>query len=101
MQQVRGRVGPADALPAVGVDPGGDLVAQRDLAFAQMPAVQREAAVDLRVDHLEAEAVADEFARVADLAAHLAVEGRLVEHDHDRVLVVDFVDLVAELARRR
>ena len=56
VQQVRGRVGAADALPPLGIDPGGDRVAQLDPAFAQMAAVQREAAVDLRVDHLEAEA---------------------------------------------
>ena len=56
VQQVRGRVGPADALAALGIDPGGDRGAQFDPALAQMAAVEREAAVDLRVDHLEVEA---------------------------------------------
>ena len=50
-----------------------------------------------RVDHLEVEAGADDLARVAHLSAHLAVEGRFVEHDDDRLLVVDLVDLVAQL----
>ena len=51
------------------------------------------AAVDQRVDHLEVEARPRDLARIAHLSAHLAVKGRLVEHDHDRLLVVHFVDL--------
>ena len=47
MQQVRGRMGAADALAALGIDPGGGRGAQFDPALAQMPAVEREAAVDL------------------------------------------------------
>ena len=40
---------------------------------------------------------ADDLAAIAHLPAHLAVERRLVEHDDDRLLVVDFVHLIAEL----
>ena len=43
-------------------------------------------AVLLRVGHLELEAVADELAGVADLAAAFAVERRAIEHDAHRVL---------------
>ena len=55
-----------------------------------MPAVQHEALFALRVDHFESQAGADDFARVADLAARFAVERRLIEHDGDRLLMADF-----------
>ncbi len=90
-------MGAADALAALGIDPRGGRGAEFDPPFAQMPAVEREAAVDLAVDHLEVEAGADDLAVVAHLSAHLAVEGGLVEHDDDRMFVVHFVDLVAQL----
>ena len=94
---MRGECAPADALAAFEIDPGGGRGAQLDASLAQMPAVKREAAVDLRVDHLEVEAGADDLAVVAHLAAHLAVERRLVEHDDDRLLVVHLVDPIAQL----
>ncbi len=43
----------------------------------------------------------DDLAGVADLAARLAVERRLVEHDADRLLVPDFVDLLDKIDRAR
>ena len=65
MEQVRGRVGAADALAALGVDPRGGRGAEFDAALAQMAAMQREAAVDLRVDDLEVEAGRRRFRRVS------------------------------------
>ena len=65
--------------PAVGVDAGGHLVADLQLARAEMALVQDEAIFLLRVDDFEAKALADQLAGVADLAAAFAVERRLVE----------------------
>ena len=97
VQEVRGRMGAADALAALDVDRRGGRGAEFDPPFAQVPAVEREAAVDLAVDHLEVEAGADDLAVVAHLSAHLAVEGGFIEYDDDRMFVVDFVDLLAQL----
>ena len=67
----------------------------------QVPDVNDQPAVLLRVDHVELEAVADELARVAHLPAALAVERRAIEHHAHRVLVPDFVHLVAQVIVRR
>ena len=97
MQQMRGGVRPANALAAFDIDLGDGRGAQLDPSLAEMAAVERKTAVDLRVDDLEVERGGDDLAVVAHLAAHLAVEGRLVEHHDDRLLVVDLVDLLAKL----
>jgi hypothetical protein len=46
--------------------------------------MEREVVVLLGVDHLEPEPFANDQARIADLAARLAVEGRGVEDQGDR-----------------
>ena len=66
-----------------------------------MADVNDELAILLRVDHFELKAVADELARVADLAAALAVERRAIEHHAHRVLVPDLFHLVAQVIVRR
>ena len=66
-----------------------------------MADVNDQAAVLLRVGHVELEAVADELARVADLAAALAVKRRAIEHDAHRVRVADLFHLVAQVIVRR
>ena len=98
VQEVGGRMGAADPLPPAGIDLGRYGRTERDFALAKMAAMQREPAVDLRVDHLEAKRFTREFAEVADLPAHLAVEGGLVQHDDDRMFVVHLVGLVAKLS---
>ena len=102
VQQVRGRVGAADALAARGVDPGGR---PSRPARAGPRAGGRRCSVKPPSTCVSMTSKrkpgADELARVAHLAAHLAVEGRLVEHDGDRLLVADLVDLVARAGRWR
>src|SRR3712207_5249991 len=63
-----------------------------------MSPVQNEAFLLLRVDDFEAEAAAGDLARISHLPAALAVEGRAVEDDEDRLGVADFINLFAELA---
>ena len=70
-------------------------------AIDEMAFVDDELAVFLRVGDVELEAVADELAGVADLAAALAVERRAVEDDADAFGVADLVELVAEVIVRR
>ena len=95
VEQMGGRMGPADARPAPRIDPRGNRRAQFQAAFAEVAAVQDQRAVDLGIDDLEAEAVADDLAGVAHLSAHLAVERRLVEDDDDRLVGVVLGDQVA------
>ena len=59
-----------------------------------------QVAVLLRVGHLEFKAVADDHARIADLAARLAIERRAVEHDLHRVLVADFGERIEQVILR-
>ncbi len=73
----------------------------RSTAADQVPDVDDQLAVLLRVGDFELDAVADELARVADLAAALAVERRAIEHDPHRIFVADLVHLVAEVVVRR
>ena len=79
---------------------GRDLRAGLQRAVAQMAVVSDQVAVLLRVGHLELEAVADDLARVADLAAGLAVERRAVEHDRDRLVVADLGQLIEQVVLR-
>ena len=59
VQDVRGRVGAADALPALGVDLGGDLVTDLQLPLRKWPRCSMKRIFLLRVDDFEAKAVAD------------------------------------------
>ena len=56
-----------------------------------------EAAILLRVDHLETESGAGELADVADLSAAFAIERSAIEHDLDRLRVADFFHLVDKM----
>ena len=83
---------------ARGVDAGGDRRALLQHALAQdgRRAAMKPPSFCVSITS-KRKPSADELAGVADLAAALAVERRLIEHDGDRLLVADFVDLVAQL----
>ncbi len=97
VQQVRGRVGPPDGRAALAVDLGVQLLADLQAAPLEMADVQDQAAVALRVDHVEFSAVRGEHADVAHLAARLAIKGRAIEHDADCCRAADFFELIDEL----
>ena len=84
VQQVGGAVGAHDGPPALLIDGGGDGVPQLEHALGHLAVVHILAAlVLLHVGDLEhAAAGGGEHAVVAHLAAHLGVEGGLVQH-HD------------------
>ena len=84
VQDVRRRVGAADALPALRDRRGPSTVAPvRSSPRDQMAVVQDQVAVLLRVGDLEVEARADDLAGVAHLPAALAVERRAIQdHGH-------------------
>src|SRR5690606_30264877 len=87
VQDVGGRVRPADRLASRGVDAGLGMGADLDGAVVDPADVEDEAAVALGVLDVEAEVGPLDDADVADLAAGLAVEGRAVEHQGDRLAV--------------
>ena len=66
----------------------------------QVADVQDEAPFAQRVDHVEADPFGHQISGIADLPAAFAIERRLVEHDHHRLGMTDFVDLVAQLVLR-
>ena len=86
LQQMGGGVGAADGLAALGVDGGLHGVAHLDLAVGHLAGVQGavvQVLAALVLDHVidleDGLALAD-HAVVGDLAAHLGVEGGLVQH---------------------
>ena len=101
VEDVGGGVGAADGGAAAVVDDGLYLGTFAHRALEEVAFVDDELAVFLRVGHVELEAVADEAAGVADLAAAFAVERRAIEDDADAFGVADFVELVAEVIVRR
>ena len=101
VQDVRRRMGPPNAGPPLVSTTAFTLAPSRITPLQQMPLVNHEPAVFLRIGDDELKPVADELARVADLAAALAVERRAIEHHAHRVLVPDFFHLVAQVIVRR
>ena len=95
VEQVRGRVVPADELAAVRVDGGDDHVAHREGALGDGGVVGVEAVFGLGVAHLEGDVAVDDGAGVAHLAAHLGVERRVVEHDVDLLAGLGALDRLA------
>ena len=81
VQQMGSGVGPLDSPAALGVDGGGDRIPHLHIA-GEHPAVVHifPALVLLYVADLEAEAVVLHHAVVGHLAAHLGVEGSLIQH---------------------
>ena len=86
VQNVRGRMRPANAGAPVDIDSGRDRHAEFQDALAQMAAMQHEAFFLVRIDDFESETRAVDFAGIADLAARFAVERRLIEHHGDGLL---------------
>ena len=81
IQQMGGTVGPHDGLPAVRVDGGGDGVPHAEGAGDHLAGVHELAAlVLLNVRHGKGAVGALDGALVPHLAAHLGVEGGLVQH---------------------
>ena len=81
VQQVGGGVGAHDGLAALHIQGGGDGVAHLQGALGQLAVVHILAAlVLLHVGDGEGHSVCGEGALVADLAAHLGVEGGLIQH---------------------
>ena len=88
VQEMRGRVGAPDRAAAVGVDPGADRLVDRDFTARHVADVQDEVVFLLAVDHLELKLVAADHARVADLAARLAIERGSIEDEDQRASTV-------------
>ena len=83
IQQMGGAVCPADGLAALGVDGGVYGVTHMERALCQLPVVHEFAAlILLHVRHGEQHARGADGAVVGHLAAHLRIEGRLVQHHH-------------------
>src|SRR5437868_11940266 len=92
MQDMRGRMGPADAGSPGHVDSGRDRRAELQMPAAKMSNVQDEAVFLLGIKHFKAHAGADQLAGIADLPAALAVKRRAIEHDLDGPVVAVFGD---------
>ena len=83
VQQMGGGVGPHDGFAALDINGGRDGAAHLQHALGQLAGVHILAAlVLLHVGDLEGDAVGGDDAVVGHLAAHLGVEGGLVQH-HD------------------
>ena len=104
VHQVRGAVVAHGPRAALGVDAGDEAVADLDLAFDDAALVAEHRGLDLgRVFDDHARARVAQLAGVADLAAALGIERRVVEHDdhvvagagavHRRAVDVDRRDL--------
>ena len=81
MQDMRGRVRPANPLATLGIDHCLDGITLTNDPFGELSEMDDQLPVFLGVGHLELEILADQFAGVADLTATFAVEGGLIEHD--------------------
>ena len=83
LQQVRGRVGPHNGLPAIHIDGGADNVVYMDGPPVQLAVVQVLAAlVLLNIGHLEPALSQHDDAGIGHLAAHFGIEGSLVQHQN-------------------
>ena len=65
--------------------------------LTRWPIVNDQVAVFLRVGDAEFEAVTDDDAGVADLAARFGIKRRAIEDDLHRVVVADFGQLVEQM----
>ena len=68
MQQVRGRVGPANRLPTVDIDAQPDGCPGPHLALDEMAGMKNEPPVFLRIGHSKAKIIAGDFPRISDLS---------------------------------
>ena len=93
MQQMSSRVVAGRVLPPHGVDVRVHRVAHDDAALGDLAEVDGHVRhYCLGVVHLDLAVGADDFARVAHLAAALGVEGRLHEHDLNVLAFGNLVD---------
>ena len=97
VQQVRGGVCAADALAAVGIDPGGHQAPSEIFPSRRCPRWSVKAPSIWASITSRWNCAAGDLADIAHLAAHFAVEGRFVEHHDDRLFVVELVELLAQL----
>ena len=81
VDQVRGRMGPADGAAPANINLRGDSLPQVEASLAEVAGVEHEAPFPLRVEHLKPAARPGEPACVAHLSARFAIKRSLVEHN--------------------
>ena len=81
VQQMGGTVSPHDGLAPLHINGGGDTVSHLELAGDHLADVEElTALVLLDVGHLKCGAAGGDHAGIGHLAAHLGIEGRLVQN---------------------